>query len=423
MKFLIAGFSEQAQKMVEVLLQLEFPRYSHCSVPRQLTDKYTYIMPNTSANQQKCDFCIVDLDGIGLSQYSVQARENLLKMTNYKPSILISRQTHMNWGRDLLLSKKCVVLNHAHTRQELVDALKKVISLSAVDATNSNLAEQPTIHSVQINPVAQQPSQEMKLAPIAERAKLTKRVLSQRWADYDKYPIVEELLEIFSQSSPYLLQISEHKLLIDPRQGTMVLKTLSCVVDYFILISGFNFSAFKLDAQSLLADDYEAEKERLKSAGYKVYSLNLFIWQIFQEIFPHYLPFNEENVRIKIKYMPNFTALRSVPPYMQALAATCVVSSNSFQDLKARFSYLQDEHIRRFFFLVLISDIADASFIAPLDKPTRNVSAENEEITEPVDESVLPIESKSTEESSNDGVKKAKKTGFLARLLKKLSFG
>lgn len=427
MKFLVVGFSEQAQKTLEVLLQLEFPFHSYCSVPRQLSEKYTPILPNVSANQQKCDFCIIDLDGIGLSQYDIQSKEKLFKLTNYKPSILISRQSYVVWGRDLLLSKNSIVLSHTHTRQELLDALKHILSVATQQPPAEHSPSQQTMHTFQQERELGAGRQEMgistapqesKLASMAERAKFSYRVLSQRWQDFDNYPIVKDLLNIFSQSSPYLLHISDHKLLIDPREGTVILKTLSCVVDYFILISGFQFSAFRIETQSLLDDNYHYEKNRLLGSGYRIYSLNLFIWQIFQEIFPHKLSFNGEGLKIKLKYMPNFTAMRSVPPYMQALSATCLVRAQGFDDLKQRFNYLQEEHINRFFFLVLLTDIVDSS-VFPVE-----LFANKPEVKQPASAESSSVSTASTEEPSqnNQGVQKAKKTGFLERLLKKLSF-
>lgn len=442
MKFLVIGFSEQAQKTLEVLLQLEFPIHSYCSVPRQLSEKYTCLVPNTSAHQQKCDFCIVDLDGIGLSQYSIQARETLIKIINHKPSVLISRQEHLSWARDLLLSKRCVILNHSHTRQELLDALYKIVKVDTpvenTTTTSSVVSDlRPTVSVTEektaTDSVSKVAEPEIKLPALAERAKLAKRVLSQRWADYHNYHIVERLLDIFSQSSPYWLSISDHKLLIDPQRGTVLIKSLSCVVDYFVLISGFNFSVFKLDVQSLLSEDYTKQKENLLASGYRVYSLNLLIWQIFQEILPHRLQLNTDNLRIKLKYMPNFTALRGVPPYMHALSATCVVTANTFDELKTRFSYVQDEHINRFFFLTLLTDVIDSTMITHLDAKT--VKAQQQSInttTATTDVSSTEtgtsksaetaVQSASSETKPNDGVEKAKKTGFFARLLQKLSF-
>lgn len=427
MKFLVIGFSEQAQKTLEVLLQLEFPVYSYCSVPRQLSEKYTCLVPNTSAYQQKCDLCIVDLDGVGLSQYNIQTRETLTKIINHKPSVLISRQSYTSWGRDLLLSKKCVVLNHIYTRQELLDALFKIIKIGEADSQVNTKTSQ-SLRSIYANPSENIHSieQEIKNPPIAERAKLSKRVLSQRWVDYHKYPIVERLLDIFSQSSPYWLNIYDHKLLIDPRQGVVVLKSLS-VVDYFTLISGFNFSVFKLEVRSLLSEDYTKQKENLLNNGYRVYSLNLLIWQIIQEILPYRLNLNTNNLRIKLKYMPNLTALRNVPSYMHALSAACLVSAISFDDLKARFSHVQDEHINRFFFLVLLTDILDSSLIVSLDVKSVQIQTntrgdESSSMLEGVsNKSMKNIAESQADTKSNDSVEKAKKTGFFARLLQKLS--
>lgn len=400
MKILVVGFSEQALKTIEVLLQLEFSRYQYCSVPRLVAENYVTLLPNVSANQQKCNYCIVDLDGIGIKEYSIVAREKVLRLTNGKPSIFVSRFAQEQWSEDSLLRNN-VVLGYLYSRQELIDALNKILvgenDFMASSAYNmTNIAEQPKNNT-------------FKLAPLAERSKFARRFLAQRWQDIEQYPIVDHLLEIFSQTSPYMLYIGDHELLVDPSEGSIFMKTFTCVLDYFILISGFHFTSFNITARSLDMEEFFQEKNRCIAEGYRISSLSLFVWQIFQEVLPHELKLNNEfGLNLKMKYMPNFMAMRSVPPYMQSVTAVCLTSAQNFDNLRKIFHYLQEEHLNRVFFLALLADVSDSNYIYinVADAPTLMATE-----TKP---------SPATTSDKNDGVEKAKKTGFLSRLLKKL---
>lgn len=405
MKILVVGFSEQALKTIEVLLQLEFSRYTYCSVPRLVSESYTSLLPNVSANQQKCNYCIVDLDGIGIKEYSIVAREKVLRLTNNKPSIFVSRFAQEQWSEDSLLRHN-VVLGYLYSRQELIDALNKILigendlmASAAYNITNMNIAEQPKNNT-------------FKLAPLAERSKFSRRFLVQRWQDIQQYPIVEHLLEIFSQTSPYMLYIGDHELLVDPSEGSIFMKSFTCVLDYFILISGFSFTSFNITARSLEMEDFFQEKNRCIAAGYRISSLSLFVWQVFQEVLPHELKLNNEfGLSLKMKYMPNFMAMRSVPPYMQSVTAVCLTSAQNFDNLRKIFHYLQEEHLNRVFFLALLADVSDNNYIYinVADAPTLTHATETK-----------PSSATTSEADKNDGVEKAKKTGFLSRLLKKL---
>lgn len=401
MKILVVGFSEQALKTIEVLLQLEFSRYQYCSVPRLVAENYVTLLPNVSANQQKCNYCIVDLDGIGIKDYSISAREKVLRLTNNKPSIFVSRFAQEQWSEDSLLRNN-VVLGYLYSRQELIDALNKIL------IGENNFMTSPAYglpHGTE-----RTKNYAPKLAPLAERSKFARRFLAQRWQDAKLYPIVDHLLEIFSQTSPYSLYIGEHELLVDPSEGSIFMKSLSCVLDYFILLSGFGFTSFNINARSLDMEEFFQEKNRCITAGYRISSLSLFVWQVFQEVLPHELKLNNElGLSLKMKYMPNFMAMRSVPPYMQSVTAVCLTSAQNFDNLRKIFHYLQEEHLNRVFFLALLADVSDSNYIYinSVDAPTLTPTTETQT-------------SQETALNKNDGIEKAKKTGFLSRLLKKL---
>lgn len=96
MKFLLVGFSNKAALQLEQLITHELGQHIVHNVPREFVD-LNPVVPQVSARETQSDICIIDLDGIGMWEYSPEHKNEIVRILANRPAILISYQIHSGW--------------------------------------------------------------------------------------------------------------------------------------------------------------------------------------------------------------------------------------------------------------------------------------------------------------------------------------
>lgn len=96
MKFLLVGFCDKVALQLEQLITHELGQHIVHNVPREFVD-LNPVVPQVSARETQSDICIIDLDGIGMWEYSPEHKDEILRILANRPAILISYQIHSGW--------------------------------------------------------------------------------------------------------------------------------------------------------------------------------------------------------------------------------------------------------------------------------------------------------------------------------------
>lgn len=413
MQFLLIGFSEKAQSALELLISREFTQHDYLSIPRQLSSYLYPVFPEIKTSDiQSADICIIDLDGIGMMNFSEEYKNQLLTLLRQKPAILISRQIQQGWSKYIpqwTLAHIEYVLQ-PYSRDNIVEALQRILSGQGVPVVEQIKAPEPVADSMQ-----QEKEHLSSQVAIARRALFTQKLLNQRWPSFNEHPILQHLIKIFSQTQPFRLKISQHEMLVFPEKNMILLHKIQSVIDYFILSKSFKLSASQIESETVYIDDFLTVEQEFLQQGCKPYQLSMFLWQIYQEVLPERLDFDTENLSLKLNYIPDFSNMLNVPAYMRAISSACLNQPQHFEQLKLIFNFITKDNIHRVFLLAVLCNYADiSSFEAYIRQYQQNVR-------EPLPFE-LPVVEDEVEDEKNQQVMKARKQGFFARLLDKLSW-
>lgn len=124
MKFLLVGFSPKATVQFEQLIYQELGEHIVHNVPREFVD-LNPIIPQISARETQSDLCVIDLDGIGMWEYSPDHKSEIVRILANRPAILISYQIHSGWQdavTEWTLSKIDLVAK-PHTTEDMINLL------------------------------------------------------------------------------------------------------------------------------------------------------------------------------------------------------------------------------------------------------------------------------------------------------------
>lgn len=420
MKFLLVGFSEQAQNALELLLSREFTGHSYQSVPRQLSSFLYPVVPEISAEiLEKHDACIIDLDGIGMINFDEKHRTQLMALIRKKSAILISRQIEHLWQDHVPLWTNAHIeyLNQPYTKDEMGVVLKRILAKELRETTAYTSQQPETNTKAETNVVESEPAsvfqEKAQLPAISYRSKFIQALLKQRWTEFDKQPVLQHLLTIFSQSQPFKLEVSQHELLVIPEQNKVLVAKPQSVIDYFALLKSFKISTFHIESKPVVGDVKQLEADYLKS-GAMPYQLGLFLWQIYQEVLPEDFKIDHENLYLKAKYMPDFSNMSNVPTYMNSVISSCLNKAQPCTGLKTIFPFLSVNNLNRVFILAVLCNYAEIESFEPLIQFHAQSTVQQEEPKQK-NEAQPVVE-------QNSEIVKARRVGLLERLLAKLNF-
>lgn len=448
MKLLLIGFSEQNAQALALLVQMDFSKTQVEVVPRQFSDDLKLTLPPLQMTQ-KCQGLIIDLDGVGMLRHDSQNEALLSKFIHNMPTLLLSRRsldlwqqsTSLNHDHILYVQKpynKNTIQASLHQLNELISQTcngspkpqsahigKQPISESPKD--ESKIKNHAQTHNPHLN--NHQPKQTVQEQPhdlnkpatntdshVYANPKIETRDLAKTWNILKTYfpvvyenKLIEHLLTIVNAKTAVQVKVGNYQLLANPKQGCVIVDSdMSRIVDYCSILKTHHRLDDKIQIQTLGQESYLKHLQFLQKLGYQQQSITTLFWQIFDEALDKNMPMRHL-LRLKVTFVPNFSAMHFVPSYMHSVISSCLTIPRSIEDIERLFPELDIHQINRIFVLCILSGICDYDIL------TKNASQL------PAQEILVSKQNKK-EPLKKSGIDKANQTGFFKRLLKKLSF-
>lgn len=234
--------------------------------------------------------------------------------------------------------------------------------------------------------------------------------------------VIFQLVKLFTTVTPTLLTIRDtHHLIIDSVLDFSISNDIDYVAEY--LASLQSFEKLESDCQIKALEPHEFEKyvQHLQNNGNKPQSLTAIKCQVLFGLVSEKSYSAINYLKLKVKFMPNLMRVQHLPPYVIPILASSLKEAKSETDLQAMFSSLKKEQIDRVFLLSILTDIADMNTLLVSHKDKQHLENIDKHKNDHL-KSTEYIKEKDKLKAATKELKRAMKTGFLSRLLKKLSF-
>lgn len=223
--------------------------------------------------------------------------------------------------------------------------------------------------------------------------------------------LVSTLIDIFTQVSPIMMRVGRYRMLINTQQQFAMVDNLERVLDYFSVVS--NSAGFGHSFSSELLDDEVRHRhffEQMQQNQCRQYPLNFVMWQIFSQLIPTWVNVEKHHLQLKTKFIPNFSMMQNVSIYAHSVLASCMNTPKTIHELDQIFEQASLSELNRILLLSILTGVADTDVLLLSHKHQKGLEAQ-------IQESTLP---KNPKIQQTTDVKRANKTGFFKRLLKKL---
>ena len=139
MNVLLVGFGTQEEAAIEIMLGMAWPD----SKPLTLARTPDLSVPVQSREAKACQFCIVDLLGLGVRSYSRQALERLESVLIGRSAVLLNRQSSGEWLKHVVGNpfQNIQWVQHPYTGAEMRAAVQRVRDAFSRDRTVQRIAE------------------------------------------------------------------------------------------------------------------------------------------------------------------------------------------------------------------------------------------------------------------------------------------
>lgn len=204
--------------------------------------------------------------------------------------------------------------------------------------------------------------------------------------------LLHQMLEVTLSDCPVKITAGSQVIYANPAKNMALIGNIERLLDYCEVVN--NFKAY--NSVLLIEPISDAKFEELTNSNvYRKYALSTLLWQLYGAILPAEIE-GEHTLLLKMCYMPNFAVMGLVPDYVRTAVSSCLVLPRTLAGLYDTFEpKVPKPLLNRVFLLAILSGVADTQ--------------------------VLQRSLVSDERTSNLGVQKAQKSGFLSRLLQVLN--
>lgn len=459
MKFLLIGFSEQNANLLSFLIQQNHKNIQCDYIERQLSKDQIFELPDISTHSNS-DALIINLDGVGMMSYQTRYKEMLQSFITDRPALLSTRMPIEAWQQNYQATN-LIYLQSPYSKESMLESLEQLIAIKqdtrvapdpkpsstvinngAISSGGNGGISQDEIDQIaslaqtsssrqtsvqsDVAPTQAKPTTDTSTSAESYRLPLTdnpiirapnnpaQNVVAKSLQIYfpEMYarPIIKEFAKLFYQSTPFVLITSRYQLLIDPDNNLAISTNVARVLDYLAVAKNHNEFAHSISLEPLTPERYRIHMMELDATGAKKYTLNTLLWQLYHAILPerpsaaHNL---QDSLQIKVRFMPNFATLDSLPIYTQTVISSCLSLPKTLDELYTLFSDINPEQLNRICLLAILAKIVDLNVLAtprPKSQMATHALDGAERLT-----------------AKNDGVNKAAQSGFFRRLLNKLS--
>lgn len=431
LKLLLAGFSAPSAGALTLLLQRNYPQVEYVVLERFFSNDLRLMLPPLGADARDAAAAIINLDGVGMSVFNEAHIKSLVHFLDYRATLLLARSNINQWkNADFLPQETSFFLSTPHTKQEMEAVLSKLISVTKELHSNPSQAakNRASIHNKSaahlgddddiptLNPATATPARSR-----SENGEFIQSVINTCFSGVCPNNVMYELIEIFSQEHPFKVIMGTQTVYVYPKKSIALVHSMSRLLDYFSVAGNCQVLKTNISNVPMTGGEFDRVMAEIKNEGYRRYSLNSFLWQIYSVIIPARVNVPRNTLKLKIRYMPNFAGMQEVPEYIHAVVSSCLVVPKNLDQLDAIFGELTQKNptlLHRIFLLSIISGSADIavlkqSFYAQIS-PDKIPPKHQLELLEDTEPTPLP--------TPNKGVAQATKSGFFKRLLSKLSF-
>ncbi|WP_230660663.1 hypothetical protein [Psychrobacter sp. I-STPA10] len=459
MNLFLIGFSEQNAAAIKMLCKRNFQSIHGFSIQRQFSGQMHLTLPQRSQIKVTVDAFMVDLEGVGMTQYSTQFQSDLLKFIETNPTVLVSRRDLRDWQ---VLTQQTntpiLYLSVPYSMHDMNDMLQKIRNYNVMPAqslrnqlSRSTVASMPeananvsqthshicthkqSVISTAINhrsfihdktshisrrrkddllPSTVSASLQTQVAHVVKKSrpnvKIIDGVLKQYFTPVYDTIFVQTVLSVFAQNQPMILQVNKYELLINPTERSVFMGAdIARVIDYFCIVGGYQYALSTTNHIRVIPiseTQYKQKSQQLSLSGHKKLALSTVFWQLAAEIDFKEIPRSASCLQLKVKYIPNFAMMRFVPSYVYPVLAACLNKVRTLAQLQVLFPEISLQQLNHLILLCILSGVADESVLV----------AETQQI--------IDFTKKIADEKpKNTDIRQANRTGFFKRLLQKLS--
>lgn len=430
LKLLLVGFSAPSAGALTLLLQRNYPQVEYVVLERFFSSDLRLMLPPLKTETRDATAAIINLDGVGMSVFNEAHIKSLVDFLDFRATLLLARSNISQWkNADFLPQETSFFLSTPHTKQEMEAVLSKLILVASELLSNPSQAaknrasilnkagayldddDTPTLNPTNATPAHGR----------SDNGEFIQSVINTCFSGVCPNNVMYELIEIFSQEHPFKVIMGTQTVYVYPKKSIALVHSMSRLLDYFSVAGNCQVLKTNINNIPMTGSEFDRVMAEIKNEGYRRYSLNSFLWQIYSVIIPTRINVPRNTLKLKIRYMPNFAGMADVPEYIHAVVSSCLVVPKNLDQLDETFGELTQKNpsiLHRIFLLAIISGSADIavlkqSFYAQStpDKIPPKYQLELLENTEPP-----------PTPTPNKGVAQATKSGFFKRLLSKLSF-
>ncbi len=448
MNLLLIGFSDKAGTAFSMFCSRNMPDIKCHTIERQFNSQFTLMLPRLTSASYQADALIIDLEGVGMPSYDSSHELPLSQFIRDIPVVLISRRNLEEWqAADFLPEATTLYLAAPYSiasAKMILTKLSEIVTKRPTEPTQLEPKDNNSLYNnrsdrarTEVNSTRQEAShiKTSKVNASSSNAKYNKAVnataaprhtssaisknsvathldpiLKQYFNSLYDTALVKNILMILAQSQPFTIGFGRRELLINPAEQSVISDIGSRrIVDYFTIVGRHEQTAVNTPQLSLLSEDeYYDRLQQLYDKGAKKQALTTLLWQIADEVIRQDEPSGQHNLALKVNYIPNFSAMRQVPSYVNSVMSACLSKPRRIDELQELFPQLRYQHLNRIFILSILSGVSDISVLqssAAIDATTQTEHSAIEQETS----------------TNNKDIKKANRTGFFKRLLSKLA--
>ncbi|MDO4427626.1 MAG: hypothetical protein Q4B88_05795 [Moraxella sp.] len=403
MKVLLIGFSKQSAGVLNLLIGRSYPEYEVVEIDRCFGGNMRLCLP-TIREHKDAAVLVINLEGVGMMGFSESYIGELTHYIGRRAALLIIKGDVVAWQKAQVLPREfATYLKCPYNKDETLAALETLFfqAKQISDHAHEFYQGEPMDCGYDEPYDFLGTASAKKVGSGVERHVLH-RVLDKHF-QVKQTALLHEFADIILEDGALRLTAGSQTIYMDKAKNLALVCSMERLMDYCSIANNFQVLTDVIVAEPINQEDFDKMANTIPHNGYLRYPLNTLLWQMYARILPERVEVAEHDLKLKMRFMPNFSMIKDTPEYVHALVSSCLVAPRSVDELSGAngFMIVDKSVINRVFLLAILSGTADfgvleASF------------AEQEMPAAPI-------------RTENAGVQKAQKTGFLRRLLSKLT--
>lgn len=390
MKLLLIGFSTQSAGVLAMLINRNYPDCEVQTIERVFCENLRLCLPTLEQKHQDTAAMVINLDGVGMISMNAKHVKNLQNFIGARPAILVAKAYLDEWRAAKILPERfAFFVRSPYDKQTMTEALDGLLTIAPTAKAHIKEFHQNDLSPQMIIDQEVRPP----VAPETQRPRehFLHKLLDEHFAGAEN-ELLHEMLEVTLSHCPVKIIAGSQVIYANPAKNMALIGNMERLLDYCGVVNNFKAYNSALLIESITEDVFQ---ELLNSSSYQKYALSTLLWQLYGAILPAHIE-GEHTLLLKMRYMPNFAVMGSVPDYVRTAVSACLVLPRTLAGLYETFEpKVPKPLLNRVFLLAILSGVADVQ--------------------------VLQRSLSSDERTHNVGVQKAQKSGFLNRLLQVLN--